>query len=72
MTIIMNCQHDRRILTTDDGHIMTIRNISKLDLFTLRIKAALEPTLGPATSKRVEERPFLWGELSFRPFEWKP
>lgn len=66
------CEEDQRILTTRDDHIMTIRNTPRLHFYALRVKAALEPTLGPATSNRIDEYGLLQEELSFRPFEWKP
>lgn len=50
--------------------IMSIRNSPKVDLYTERVKAALEPALGPATLTirgGGESQ-----ELLFHPFEWKP
>ena len=62
-------QQQQRRPWADDRHIMSIRNTPKVDLYTERVKAALEPALGPATLTKAgggESQ-----ELLFHPFGWK-
>lgn len=66
----IDCGENQRILTTVDDHIMMISNTGKVDLYILRIKAALEPALGP--SRRIPRISGQSQELEFRPFGWKP
>lgn len=71
VTVHVDCEQNQRILTTDDNRIMMISNTRNVDLYIVSIKTALEPTLGPATWRKMSR---IYGEsqeLVFRPFEWK-